>query len=1240
MMRPSAVSLLLSGFLACGLARYAGAESPSTDSPPSPATGADVERAMFKLLDAPLLFTKRHSYTGIHIYDTFYKWPPGGGGIYILENPSAPRSQWKIRPVIDPTTPETLGVGVYTHPELSWDATKLLFCFKGEPAGSTSIYEIGIDGRGLRRLTDPTPTCDCYKGGHAGQHDVAPAWLPDGRIVFLSTRPSGLVPCANSGVSVLHVMNADGSDIHPISVNHVNEFDPSILPDGRILFGRWEYVDKNALTIQSLWSVNPDGTQETAVYANNMVFPEAVLDARPIPGTHLIVGTFAKHNSTPRGSIAIVDPRLGKNSPTAAMNLEHPEDPTFDRGDSCEPWPVAEDAFLFSGRPEGQTRNVLQMIDRQGRKATLMADPEICLHSPMLVKPRPVPPVIADSTNRLATTGQFFLQDIYRGLTGVKRGEVKYLRVLEETSRVSPTTMGGSPYNQVFLSSAALAFNAKIFLGVVPVEEDGSAYFEAPAGRGLFFQALDADGRLVQSMRSFVQASPGTTRSCVGCHEHKYTAAGNEGLRDLARAPSQIEPESWGSGFVDYPSMIQPILDKHCVSCHGGEKDIAAGMDLSGGWTEHFSISYENLVNRRETQLIAYWIAGIDCMNGTALWSSQIFPPRAHGSGAAPLAELLVKGHGGYIPDLTREERDLLMAWIDTNGLYRGHWDYNENGCAIRDWKSTTGALTAAMQAAGCLRCHGDGARITYFENDWINLKDPEFSRILRAPLAKGTEGFGLGLCRDRKVTADRQRIHLLRKGYAHAVQPPEAFERHTYVPYDPSGQPVASFASVEDPHYWAMLSIIRGARQAALSAPRVEMPGAEVIAGACRMYLPPPLPQVAPLPEAVVDIEGVVELRCERSARTIGLEAEFHRSDREGFAPDESTLLDRNALFQYTDRLAPVGKQHYAVVLCSGDERNHPAYVTAVVPHPAPPPAPTGLEALPASGANRLAWQVPARPVMGYHVYRGTPGATEVERITAAPVRSTTYSDSAVDIGTRYVYTVRAVSQKGVEGDPSAPVEATAMIVEQPMFVVSLDNEPRGLVHGGETLAGKVDGPARSADSLLELGAGGHLTFPHHTCFDLAQPLSVECWVWLDQPGVMPVVLSCGAWNQAGWFLQRIGDHWRWHVGGVDCDGGQPPTGRWVHVLGTYDGQTLRLFQDGVQVAERTGNFITVPWAGALHVGQYSGSPGPEYQVRGRMAGIKLYHRTFTAGEAALLAMTKPQSPQGQPPAPQATGP
>jgi len=1213
----------------------------------SAAQHQDVETQLLKQLDAPLLFVKRHSYTGIHIYDTFYKWPPGGGGIYVVENPSAPRAQWKIRAVIDPTTPETLGVGVYSHPELSWDAKKLLFCFKGEPNGSTSIYEIGVDGKGLRRLTNPTPYCKDYKGSGAGQHDIAPAYLPDGRIVFLSTRPSGLVPCNNTGVAILHVMNADGSDVHPISVNNVNEFDPSVLPDGRILFGRWEYVDKNALTIQSLWTIHPDGTEETALFANNLVLPEAILDARPVPNSHLIVGTLAKHNAPPRGSIAFIDPLLGKNNPQAIINLEHPDNPTYDRGDSCEPWAISKDVVLFSGRPKGYQRNVIEMMDRAGHRIVLLSDPDICLHSPMLVKPRPRPPVLPSTVDRRQKTGRFFVQDIYKGLTGVKRGEVKWLRVIEETSRVSPSPGSPNPYNQTFLVSAALAFSVKNFLGIVPVDEDGSVYFEVPAGRAVYFQALDAEGRLIQSMRTFVQAAPGVTRSCIGCHEQKNAAPPPQGLRAkglgfnpqpstlpsaLRRPPRRLQPESWGSGFVDYPSMVQPVLDKHCVRCHGGAQGIAAGLDLSGGWTEHFNISYENLVSRRETQLVAYWISGIDCMNGTAFWSAQIFPPRRHGSGAAPLAQLLVEGHGGRIPNLTRRERDLLMAWMDTNGLYYGTWDYTKDGYTLKNWNSTKQALLAEMQAAGCLRCHADGNRVQ-FENDWINLKDPEFSRILRAPLRSAgfqprqvgnvgaTEGFGLGLCRDRKANPQQQRVRLLWNGYLHAVTPIENFVRQPVVRVSAEGEPFVSFASPDDPHYQNMLNIIRRAREETLAAPRVDMPGAEVIAGACRQFIPPPLPKVLPPLQATLSEDGVVHLAWERSAQTIGLEAELHRSRKANFTPDEKTLLARTRLFNFTDASPPVGKSFYALVLISGEERSQPIYANVAVPPPVPPPAPTGLKAASASCSVRLQWQAP-RIGLRYHVYRSRVGTNDLQRLTEQPIRQTSYTDSSAEGGVPYTYVVRAVSQRGVESEPTAPVTVSAIVIKEPVFAASFAQNKVGQ---DGILPYKTHGNAKCADGSLDLRQGSYVTFPHRREFDLSQPISVECWVYFEKQGQMPVIVSCGVWQQSGWFLQWLGNHWRWHVGGIDCDGGTPALGRWIHLVGTFDGKTARLFQDGALVAEKVGAANTNVFAGELHVGQYSGLPSVEYQVTGRIAGVKIYHRPLDATEAAAAAKTKP---------------
>ena len=894
-----------------------------------------IEKKMLSMLDAPLLFVKRHSYQGAHIYDTFYKWPPGGGGIYVLENPSAPRAQWKIRPVIDATTPETLGGGVYTHPEISWDGKKLLFCYKNEPQGCTRIYEIGVDGAGLRKVSDPSDLASCNKGRTKGMHDLSPAYLADGRIVFLSTRPAGLVPCNNTGVSILHVMNADGSDIHPISVNSENEFDPTVLPDGRVAFGRWEYVDKNALTMQSLWSAHPDGTEETAVFANNMVLPEAILDVRPVPGCGLLAVTLAKHNAPPRGSIAYIDPSKGKNGTQALFNFEHHDRADYDRGNSCEPYPLDRDTVIFSGRSRTK-RSAIEMMDRQGNRIVVLSDPDICLHAPMLVKPRPRPRAIPDRTDRSKKTGAFLVLDVYEGLDGIERGEAKWLRVVEETSRISASPGTPNPFNQTFLVSASLSFSTKIYHGLTPVNEDGSVYFNAPSGRALYFQVLDKDKRLIQSMRTFVQAAPGVTRSCIGCHERKSkstTTAYARPTKILSGRPKDLAPESWGSGFMDYPSMIQPIWNKHCVSCHGGEQGFAARLDLSGGWTKYFNISYENLVDRRETQLTAHLIAGIDTMNGTAHWSAPLRKPRSHGSAVAPLAKAVMSDHHGATRQLSEPERDLIMAWIDSNGLYSGTWDYTKHGYGLPDWDAVRGELSAEMAKAGCTSCHGKSVG-----SDWFNLQTPELSRILRAPLAASKNGHGLAICRDHKMDPRRQRTRLLVQGYAHAVKPLSAFTPQPVPPIQQGGRPHVTFASAQNPHYQAMLAIIRQGQKKVLATPRIDMPGAVAVAGECRMFIAPTVPRQAPRLKARVNDRGGVRLEWGRSASTIGLRAEIHRGEAKNFTPSDKTLLAETLLSHHVDVQPPVGEQHYALILKSIERCSRPFRVSVkVAKSPAP---------------------------------------------------------------------------------------------------------------------------------------------------------------------------------------------------------------------------------------------------------------------------------------------------------------
>ena len=790
-----------------------------------------IRKVRIAELNAPLLFVKRNPYYAPHIYDEYLPYRPGGG-IYVIENPTAPIAEQKVRAIIDPDTPETLGKGVYRDPDLSFDAKRIVFAFKG-PEGHTSVYEIGVDGKGLKRLTNPASDCRDRKPSQGlvgkGQHDITPCYLPSGRIAFTSTRTGAHVMCFSSYIDVLHTMNPDGSDIRCISANNQNEFDPSVLPDGRIIYGRWEYIDKSALYMQSLWTVNPDGSNETAFFANNLAKPTAVLDARSVPGTDLIVASLTPHNGQAVGAIAMIDAKVGKNNLDAITNFTPEYRKEMDQGlrqGPCDPWPLSKDVVLIANNaPAHGAHGVIELIDRYGYRTVVRREADISCYAPMPVKPRPKPRDVI-SMIQPGKPATFVVHDIYKGMTGIDRGQVKKLRILETTARVSGIPRGGRWWNQAFLASWQGSYDIKYYLGTVPVEEDGSAYFIAPPGKALYFQALDAEGRMLQSQRTFVQAVPGVARSCTGCHIKEDNAApAVMSSRPLAarKAPAKLKPESWGDGFVDYPTMVQPILDKRCVSCHGGEKGIAGGIDLSGGWTWAFNISYETLI---KNTLVGF----LNCNNGR-VQGTVILDPLTHGSGTAPLTKLLLGGHKKHVKDMPQKEIDLLLAWMDGNCNYYGTWNYSEHA-VCNTLGSTKAPLLAKMKEGGCLKCHAPD-----IGNDWVNLKTPHRSRILRAPLAKGEKSMGLAWCRDRK--AARPALSFVR-----GAQPPDVFSpRKTPAP-NAEGKPVTTFADTTNATYKAMLKIITDARAAALKTPRVDMPGAVIVEGKCR-ELPPLAPPV-----------------------------------------------------------------------------------------------------------------------------------------------------------------------------------------------------------------------------------------------------------------------------------------------------------------------------------------------------------------------------------------------------------
>jgi len=1238
---------------------------------------AAPERAEREALTVPLLFCKRFNYQGLHIYDTFYQWRPGGG-LYVLENPSDPPARHRVRPVIDPSTPETLGEGIYFDPSLSYDAKKLLFCFKGAAQGNSVIYEIGLDlagagpvGKGLRQLTNLDAAGNPYKGSGGGHHDVKPCYLPDGRIVFTSTRYSGLVPCANNGVALLHVMNAKGGGIQCLSVNNVTEFDPCVLPDGRILFGRWEYIDRNALVIQSLWTVLPDGRNETELYANNMVFPEAVLQAKPVPGNDaLVVASFTPHNAPPRGTIAIIDTRVGKNDPAAIFNFESPDRPTHDRGESCDPWALSERVVLYSGVPQENDApaiavetpgfrkrsnaklNALMLIDREGRRLVVHGDPAIDLHNPIPLAPRVPPRASIDMTDRTQRTGRFFVNDVYVSMPEVKRGTVKWLRVVEETSRVSASP-GGTWMNQTFSISAALAWSAKIFHGIVPVEPDGSVYFEAPSGRALYFQLLDADYRMVRGMRTFIQAVPGTTRSCAGCHEYNPKTMGQ--ARPADRQPRRLREESWGGGYLDYTARVQPILDARCVSCHGGEKGVAAGLDLTGGWTEFFNISYEHLTARRERMYTADLIGGICAMNGTAYWSCKVFGPYSHGSGRAPLAERLLKEpHRGR---LSQTEREQLFAWMDSNGVYFGTWDYTAAGPRAKPFLDAVARVKDVMKEAGCGRCHADAKGDIRRFDQWINLERPELSRVLRAPLPASETadgGYGLALCRDRPVDQSFSRKGLIYGfGYAHAVKELDSFPTQAWPKaWPPEGAPVTSFASTADPYYRKLLGVIRDARAEQLAVPRVDMPGAEfvgggVLEGRSRQMLPQPLPEPLPEIRAHVDGNGFVRLVWECSARTIGLVAEVHRGAAAAFAPCETTLIGRTERFSFCDTNPPPGTVHYAVVFVSDPaetcgtcrigaapddkgmdaaptvralkpgercplaavkpQRGAPARARVEVPPSLPPLRVEGLAAEPAPGRVLLRWDAAGvRGVTVYDVF-GRRGGGAPERLNAAPLAGTRFMDATFHGGAEARY---AVAARAPRRAAAALPEDAGWVTARPLPVpwgpvFALKPGAAGIaLRGGARWDGtELCVPARGSAALAtEAGGVQDGTF------------GFVLEVRFDEPGQMPVVLGFGQYKGDGWFLQRFGGRWRFHLAGVSCDGGEVKVGEWLRVVGVYDGGMARLYQNGVPVAEAAVPAAPATARGERFVGQYTAAWETAYQFIGRIRRFEVFARPLDA--------------------------
>lgn len=728
-----------------------------------------------------LVVIRRHEIMASHVYTYHYEGFKPGGGLYVVAPSDAGRPSVLL--VESPT-------GQILDCNLSYDGQTILFSWRRKQDEGYHLWTVRTDGSGLTQLTD-------------GQwHDYNGCWLPDGGIAFLSTRWAQFAYCWHAPVGVLCRLKADGSGFQRLSANYLNDFTPSVLDDGRLIYTRWEYVDRPAIPIQSLWTINPDGTGLAGYFGNRKISPGTFMEARSVPGSSKIICTMTGHNGPTRGAIGLIDRSRGVNAQRAIENLT-PDVPVprVDEGNgntsgskqySC-PLPLDAERFLVSVRGpvlvrtfSGQCQSLVLQAPEGGMQY-FCAQP---------VRARRRPPVISSALPEKAEPhATVFLQDVYNGLEPyVRRGEIRSIRVVRELSkgvRIDPKLRAFG--FQFPVISCGATYAAKQVLGEVPVEADGSACFEVPAGVPLYFMALDAEGRAVQRMRSFTHFMPGEVQGCIGCHESRRQSTRPRMGLAYNRQPRQLAPPEWGTAGFDYARIVQPVLDRYCVECHNAI-DPPKDLDLTGGKTDFFNVSYEVLARENWGRLGSPYVRWIPTYNGQE-WNVLEITPKFWGSPSSKLADLVLSGHadkdGKHRVDLDSASRRRVLAWIDLNVPYYGTSEtaYPERPGCRQILPERLDQVLADVGARRCSQCHEQGR---FPRRVWTRITEPELNPFLIAPLSRragGSERCG------KAVFADRR-----------------------------------------DPDYQAILALFEPVEAMLKERPRMDMPGARPDPGVCRL--------------------------------------------------------------------------------------------------------------------------------------------------------------------------------------------------------------------------------------------------------------------------------------------------------------------------------------------------------------------------------------------------------------------
>jgi hypothetical protein len=691
-----------------------------------------------------------------------------GGDLCVLNNPFSPDGEGQsVRHILN----GALGPGHVHGMDLWWDGSRIVFGYakarsNEPPAGwldrrtnydlrrneePIHIFEIGVDGRKWRQIT------------RGEWSDLDPTYAPNGDIVFVSERCGTSLQCnefdKDETSCNLYVMRPDGSGIRRMSANKDGDYLPHTLDDGTIGYTRWEYHERSFAFIQSLWFIRPDGTGADAIFKQHFANPWALEDVRSIPRSRKLVAIATGHHTLAVGPLVVVDAAPGMNEPRGIGivtpgvkppeggmdGVPVPEGGVADNGGLYStPWALSEKAFLvsysFSNKQTDATGHGLYLVDVFGNKELVHRDPAISCFIPMPLRARPRPPVLMDVTDEKKDYATCVVSDASFGCEGIAPERIRYLRIAEPIGWPYDNKNGGLRYVEDHNCQKPTGekripdnWTPVRILGDVPVERDGSAHFTVPADTAVYFQLLDENRMELRRMRSFISFQRGEQRACAGCHESRNVVPRAAPVPLAAkRPPSALMPAPWGERPINFLRDVQPVLDRHCVRCHGGLKP-AGGLDFCGGLTS-FDLAVPGYgYNRAYATLMAHNL--VSCSPARAQ-DATITPPLAYGAHKSKLIETLGKEPHAARVKLSADDKLRLAMWIDANAPYHSAF-VNKRAPRVAYDLAADLELRANLKAIHERRCAGCHRADEVTRLDWINLHDAKRSLFLSAPLAK-----------------------------------------------------------------------------------------------------------------------------------------------------------------------------------------------------------------------------------------------------------------------------------------------------------------------------------------------------------------------------------------------------------------------------------------------------------------------------------------------------------------------